>query len=73
MYENQTFDVILGRMLERVPDDVDKREGSVIYNACAPAAWELASLYAELDVNMALSLLIPQAENISRAELLNLA
>ncbi|PZM65337.1 baseplate J/gp47 family protein [Paenibacillus dendritiformis] len=55
MYENQTFDVILGRMLERVPDDVDKREGSVIYNACAPAAWELASLYAELDVNMALS------------------
>ncbi|BFH11187.1 baseplate J/gp47 family protein [Bacillus cereus] len=55
MYENQTFNAILSRMLDRVPDDVDKREGSVIYNACAPAAWELASLYAELDINMNLS------------------
>jgi uncharacterized phage protein gp47/JayE len=44
-----TFDVILERMLERVPDDVDKREGSVIYDAVAPAALELARFYSELD------------------------
>lgn len=55
MYENQTYEIILERMLDRVPDDVDKREGSVIYNACAPAAWELAAMYAELGLNMELS------------------
>lgn len=55
MYENQTYENILERMLDRVPDDVDKREGSVIYNACAPAAWELAAMYAELGINMELS------------------
>jgi len=55
VYENQTYENILERMLDRVPDDVDKREGSVIYNACAPAAWELAAMYAELGINMELS------------------
>ncbi|MFH5185715.1 baseplate J/gp47 family protein [Paenibacillus sp. TAB 01] len=49
MYESQTFSSILQRMLDRVPSDVDKREGSVIYDALAPAAWELAGLYAQLD------------------------
>ncbi|GIQ62130.1 phage tail protein [Paenibacillus cisolokensis] len=55
MYEHQTYEAILQRMLDRVPDNVDKREGSVIYNACAPAAWELAGMYAELDINRNLS------------------
>jgi uncharacterized phage protein gp47/JayE len=36
-------------MLEMIPDDVDKREGSVIYDALAPAALELARFYCELD------------------------
>ncbi|MFS8534833.1 MAG: baseplate J/gp47 family protein [Limnochordales bacterium] len=55
MYEHQTFEVILARMLARVPDSIDKREGSVIYNAIAPAAAELAQMYAELDINYRLS------------------
>nr|WP_233167445.1 baseplate J/gp47 family protein [Paenibacillus roseus] len=42
-------------MLGRVPDTVDKREGSIIYDACAPAAAELAQLYMELEMNAALS------------------
>ncbi len=42
------------RMLGRIPDSVDKREGSVIYDALAPAAWEMNLLYAEL--NTALNL-----------------
>ncbi|AWO74980.1 baseplate J/gp47 family protein [Geobacillus thermoleovorans] len=50
MFEDQTFEAILQRMLDRVPDDVDKQEGSVIYDALAPAAMELAQMYAELDV-----------------------
>ncbi len=49
MYENQTFDALMQRMLDRVPADVDKREGSIIYDALAPSALELAELYAEVD------------------------
>jgi uncharacterized phage protein gp47/JayE len=49
MYENMTFELILGRMLARIPDDVDKREGSVIYDSLAPAALELAQFYSALD------------------------
>lgn len=55
MYESQTYAVILQRMLDRVPNDIDKREGSVIYDALAPAAAELAQMYIELDVNYNLS------------------
>lgn len=55
MYEHQTFEVILKRMLDRVPNDVDKREGSVIYDALAPAAAELAQMYAEVDILLNLS------------------
>lgn len=45
-----TFENILNRMLSRVPDNVDKREGSIIYDALAPAAAELAIAYIQLDV-----------------------
>ena len=41
MYESQTFDVILKRMLDRVSSSLDKREGSIIYDAIAPTANEL--------------------------------
>jgi uncharacterized phage protein gp47/JayE len=55
MYEHMTFTAILQRMLARVPETMDKREGSVIYDACAPAAAELAQLYIDLDTNYSLS------------------
>lgn len=55
MYESQTYEVILQRMLDRVSNDVDKRAGSVIWDALAPAAAELAQMYIELDVNYNLS------------------
>lgn len=48
-YENMTYEAILNRMLERVPNNMDKREGSIIYDALAPAAVELALLYIEFD------------------------
>ena len=38
----KTFSQILADMLARVPNDLDKREGSIIYDALAPAAVELA-------------------------------
>lgn len=50
--DEMTFDYIMIRMLESVPDTVDKREGSIIYDALAPAAAELVKCYMELDVVM---------------------
>ena len=51
-YENITYELILNRMIERVKNenpDLDTREGSIIFNALAPAAIELAIAYTELD------------------------
>lgn len=49
MYENITYESILQRMLEKIPNTFDKREGSVIFDALAPAAIELQNMYIELD------------------------
>jgi len=48
MWENMTYENILNDMLSRVPSDVDKREGSIIYDALAPAALKLAEMYFQL-------------------------
>ena len=45
-----TFDVIMQQMLNRIPSTFDKREGSIIYDALAPAAAELAQMYINFDV-----------------------
>lgn len=49
MYEDQTEDAIKQRMLNAVSSDIDKREGSFIYDGISPAALELAAIYIELD------------------------
>lgn len=50
MYEeNNSYEEILERTLERVATDVDKREGSVIFNALAPTTEEISYLYTLLD------------------------
>lgn len=49
MFEENTYEVILQRMLDRIPEGFDKREGSVIYDALSPAAVELQLMYIELD------------------------
>jgi uncharacterized phage protein gp47/JayE len=49
MYEDQTYEVILQRMLNNLSDEIDKREGSVAYDMLAPKAAELAMAYMELD------------------------
>ena len=41
---------ILKRCMSRISDSMDKREGSVIYDALMPACMELEALYFELDV-----------------------
>lgn len=52
MYENITYEALLERMLNRVTTqnpNIDTREGSLIYNALAPAAVELQNMYIQLD------------------------
>ena len=51
-YENMTYETILQRMMDTVSvlyPNVDNREGSIIFNALAPAALELAIMYTELN------------------------
>lgn len=43
-----TYEYILERVLSRVPDTMDKRQGSIIYNAVAPACQEMANVYVEM-------------------------
>jgi uncharacterized phage protein gp47/JayE len=49
MYENETYEVILQRSLDRVATNVDKREGSIVMNAIAPVSAEHANIYILLD------------------------
>lgn len=42
MAEEYGFNEILQKMLKRVPDTLDKREGSIIYDALAPTAYMLS-------------------------------
>lgn len=52
MYENITYEALLKRMLDRVlaqNPNIDTREGSIIFNALAPAAIELQNMYIQLD------------------------
>lgn len=51
-YEDMTYEAILGRMVDRIESkypNLDRREGSIIFDALAPAALELAVMYVELD------------------------
>lgn len=47
---NNDFENILERLLANIDDSLDKRQGSIIYDALAPAAAELAQCYIALDV-----------------------
>jgi len=49
VFEDMTYENILNDMLSRVPDNIDKREGSIIYDALAPAAYKLAEVYFMLN------------------------
>jgi len=49
MFETRNYNAILNEMLEQIPNTMDKREGSVIYNSIAPFAMQLSELYKRLD------------------------
>lgn len=49
MFDEMTYEAILADMLSRVTSDVDKREGSIIFDALAPCAYQLAQTYFQLN------------------------
>ena len=49
MYEHVTYEDILQRMLDKVPNNIDKREGSIVFDALASAAIELQNAYIAID------------------------
>ena len=52
MYENLSFEVLMERAIARVKQqnsNIDTREGSIIYNALAPAIYEIMGMYLEID------------------------
>lgn len=49
MFESRTFENLIKDALEKVPDEVDKREGTIIYDAIAPICAELAQAYIDLE------------------------
>ena len=46
--EQKSYEELLAEVLGRIPDDADKREGSLIYTAVAPVCAELAQAYIRL-------------------------
>lgn len=46
--EKYTFDYLMNDALSRVNENIDTREGSIIYDALAPACYELAGFYLQL-------------------------
>lgn len=50
MFERYDFNFIMEQLLSHVSEDYDKREGSVIWDALAPAAMELSNFYVCLDM-----------------------
>lgn len=46
--DKYTFKYLMESALDNVPGSLDKREGSIIYDALAPACYELAEYYMEL-------------------------
>lgn len=49
----RSFEEVLQDMLANVPDHLDKREGSIMYNALAPTAMLVAEMTAEFDILLA--------------------
>lgn len=46
---SKTYEEILQEMMDKVPGNIDKREGSIIYDALAPCAFFLAQQNFQLD------------------------
>lgn len=48
-FEDRSFEAILQEMLTIIPDQIDKSEGSPVYNALAPAAVKMFETYVAME------------------------
>ena len=49
MFEEKTFENLMDEKLKNIPSDIDKREGSIVWDSLAPNALETAMIYQELN------------------------
>ena len=47
-FSGKTYANLLSDQLSRVPDDLDKREGSIIQTALGPVSWYLEGVYMDM-------------------------
>ena len=47
-FSGKTYANILSEQLSRVPDDLDKREGSIVQTALGPESWYLEGVYMDM-------------------------
>lgn len=47
-FESKTYSKILKSQMDRIPDSLDKREGSIIQTALGPASWYLEGVYLDM-------------------------
>ena len=48
IYEKYTYQYLLDSAMSEVPDSIDKRQGSIVFNAVSPVCYELSLAYNEL-------------------------
>lgn len=48
-FTDRTYAAILAEMMNRVPDTIDKREGSIIQTSLGPVSWYLEGVFLTLD------------------------
>lgn len=61
--EIYTYEYLLNSALARVPAAVDKRQGSIIYDALAPACYQLAQAYMDMKVMLDMSFIGTSADD----------
>lgn len=48
LFEDRTFQNILGELLKAAPEGVDTRQGSIYYDAVVPCALKMAAIYVDI-------------------------
>ena len=75
MFEQHTYEALVKSALANVPNGIDKREGSMVFNGVAPSMAELAQLFIGLDFVFKATYLLtaPREYLIKRASDRNMA
>lgn len=55
MYEHKTVALLRDQALDQVADDVDKREGAIIFDSTAAVAVPMSEMYSDIDLVMQLT------------------